>query len=966
MADTAVGQLVSTLSRLRPGLVVDTSALTVSQYSYDASNYRVAPAAVVFPRDADDVGVVLRAAAAAGLPVTARGSGTSMAGNAIGPGVVLDFSKHLKRIRRIDPVGRTATVEAGVLLDTLQAAAAEHGLMFGPDPSSHSRVSFGGMVGNDACGNHSVAYGRTSDHVLELEALLADGTSIIAGPHGLRALHTEDADRVAALENELRSLIGLYLGPLRLELDRVPRQVSGYHLHRLLPEHGFDVARALVGSEGSLVIVTAMTVALVSRPRATVMVVAGYADLIDAARDVPAIIEHAPTAIEAMDSAIVAAMRRRSGAARADLPDGSAWLYLELSPAEEASGRTDNDDLQRRVQALITTLTGGGSVRDIRVVWDAAERSRLWRIREDGAGLAANLPGAARAWPGWEDAAVAPHRLAEYLVGFRALLAEHGYTGVLYGHFGAGCVHVRIDLDTGSEVGRRRMHDFVQAAAHLVARLGGTLSGEHGDGRARSALLPILYSADVLRAFGQVKQLFDRANLLNPGIIVRPADLIDDLVPTLLLQPRRTGLALSADHGSLAEAAGRCVGIGRCVAPTGGVMCPSHRATGAERDATRGRARALQDYLSGSRPITGEDVLQTLDLCLSCKACSTDCPTGVDMASYKSEFLYQHYRGKLRPWTHYSLGWLPTLAALAAPVAPLVNAMTRRRSVRRLLPALAGVTAERAVPRFARPNVRRHALATVPSQGETLLFVDTFTRAFRPELVRSATRVLADAGISVQLAPRGCCGLTWITTGQLDRARRVLHKTVARLSGAGFDGKPIIALEPSCAATLAGDAAELVSTESAEQLEARVLTFEQALRTLAKPGWRPPPLPSAGVLQAHCHERSTFPASRPGSMLRQAGMTELDEAIGCCGLAGNFGFEADHYETSMAVAETALAPALRRAAADAVFVADGFGCQVQIAQLQPKRPARHLAEVLDDALTRTKSSAVPTMKEALS
>ena len=946
--------LASALSQARPGLLIDTSALARSQYAYDASNYRLTPAAVAYPRDTDDVVALVRAASDRKLPVISRGSGTSMAGNAIGPGIVVDFARHMNHVLSIDPVERTATVQAGTILDELQTQAARHQLMFGPDPSSHSRATLGGMIGNDACGNHSVAYGRTSDHVLSLEVVLADGVRALVTGAGIEAIEEQHADRVAELESQLRELAQNNLAALRTELDRIPRQVSGYHLHRLLPERGFDVARALVGSEGTLAVIVTATLLLLDRPTRSSLVIVGYDDMIQAAEDVPTILGFAPTAIEGMDEAIVETMRARRGPdAVAALPEGQAWLYVEF-------GGTDESQLDETAANLVAALTASGRSRQARVVPTATERASLWRVREDGAGLAANLVDGERSWPGWEDAAVAPANLAPYLREFRQLLAAHDYGGVLYGHFGAGCVHVRINFDTGSDTGLDSMRAFLLEAAALVTRHGGTLSGEHGDGRARSELLPIMYSQRMLGVFAQVKTIFDPDSLLNPGIITDP-DALRAHIPHAPMKAAAT-FRLAHDHGDFAHAVGRCIGIGRCVAPTGGVMCPSYRATGRERDSTRGRARALQDMVSGNSTIANSfaspEVLDTLDLCLSCKACATDCPTGTDMATYKSEFLHRHYRRRIRPISHYTLGWLPAAAALATRVAPLANRLLSLRTVRRSLPRLAGVTDRRPLPKFVARRRSRSLFASIDTaDGEALLFLDTFTRSFRPELATAAARVLADAGIAVRVAPRVCCGLTWTTTGQLDMARRMMRRTAETLTRAEYADKPIIVLEPSCAAALASDLPELLGTDDARAVAARILTFDHALQTLAAPQWNYPTLPSDGVLQTHCHEHATFPSHQQSTSLRTHGMTNLDEAVGCCGLAGNFGYEADHYDTSIAVAAVALTPALERASTGAVVLADGFGCRTQIEHIQPHRRPVHLAELLDDLIAGARLAA---------
>ncbi|MDX3230185.1 FAD-binding and (Fe-S)-binding domain-containing protein [Streptomyces sp. ME19-01-6] len=952
----ALEPLVARFAETAPGLRVETGPGATGLYAYDASNYRVPPLAVVFPRTADDVVAVVRACREAGAAIIARGGGTSMAGNAIGPGVVLDFSRYMNRILDIDTQAGCARVEAGVVLDALRTATAPHGLTFGPDPSSHSRCTLGGMIGNDACGNRSVRHGRTSGHIEALEIVTADGVRAVADRTGLRAADPDDADavrRVARLEADVRRLIDANLAPIRTELGRIPRQVSGYQLHRLLPEHGFDMARALVGTEGSCAVVTGATVRLVATAKATALLTLGYDDVVDAAEDVPEILRWDPTAVEGMDEAIVATMRARRGPdSVTGLPEGRAWLYVELDGDDEAT-------VNARAAELLDVLGARGRMTGGRVVESAAERRSLWRVREDGAGLAARLVDGGESWPGWEDAAVAPENLAAYLRDFRKLLAGHGLTGVLYGHFGAGCVHVRIDFDLATDAGRAATRRFLAEAAALVVGHGGTLSGEHGDGRARGELLEVMYSHRMIRAFAGFKEVFDPEGLLNPGVIVAPARLDADLAlhtPDVL--PVDTLFSFPHDEDGFAGAVRRCVGIGRCRSDAGGVMCPSYRATGEENDSTRGRARLLQEMVRGGTVQDGwrsTEVKDALDLCLSCKACSSDCPVGVDMATYKAEFLHQHYKRRLRPRSHYSLGWLPLTSALAGYAARPLNALLRG-PVGKLLARIGGVTTKRGIPAFASRRARRKVLRGMaktgePSKVKALLFVDSFTRAFRPEVAGAASRVLADAGIPCGAEADLCCGLTWVSTGQLSVARRVMARTVARLDEGG--DLPIVVAEPSCAAALKRDVPELLDTPAAHRVAARVHTLTGALTDLAAPGWTPPELPESVVLQTHCHEYATFAGRRPRDLLGRLGVREVDEAEGCCGLAGNFGFEEQHYDTSMAVADLALKPRLDGIGEDTrtIVVADGFSCATQIDHLAGDRGVRavHLAELLDPA-----------------
>ncbi|WP_433420984.1 FAD-binding and (Fe-S)-binding domain-containing protein [Microtetraspora malaysiensis] len=934
------------------GVPVETGTRRLAEYSYDASNYRVRPVAVAFPRNGEDVALILRHCHAAKLPVIGRGGGTSMAGNAIGAGLVIDFSRHLTRVLEINEQEATARVEAGVVLSDLAQhveAATGGRLTFAPDPSSKTRATIGGAVGNDACGNRSVRHGRTSDHVISLDVVTADGVRLSAQRHGLTATDPQDplaVRRAAELSTRLGELAHRHLAALRTELSRIPRQVSGFHLAHLLPENGFDVARSLVGSEGACALVVAATVRLVPVPRAVRLLCLGYADVVEAARDVETILRYRPVAVEGMDEAIVDTMRLRRGHDSVrGLPEGRSWLYVELDGEDDDTVTSLAHDLLEELRTA-GRLTGGHIV-------DAADRASLWRVREDGAGLSARLSSGDESWPGWEDSAVAPERLADYLADFRDLLFAHGLRGVLYGHFGAGCVHVRITFDPRSEAGRLAMRGFLRAAAELVVSHGGSLSGEHGDGRARSELLPLMYSTEMIAAFEEFKSIWDPTQLLNPGTIVHAGSLTDDLaladVP-VRHWPTSFDLTPAPAGDPFVRAVQGCVGIARCRSTSQGFMCPSYRATRDEKDSTRGRARVLQDMLRGAVGWRSEEAREALDLCLSCKACSSDCPAGVDMATYKSEFLDHYYRGRPRPVAHYSLGWLPQWLRLIGRVAPAVNALLAT-PLGPVIARLGGVAPRRVLPRFvAEPHLRRH----VPGDhdpgrhGDVVLVVDTFTRGFRPQVASAAQRVLRSAVDSVECRSDVCCGLTWISTGQLRAARKRLTKAAGLLDD-GTD-RPIVVLEPSCAAAFRKDLPELVSTDAARRVAARVRSFSAMVAELAENGWqprRPDDRAPAGVtVQQHCHEYAIFGAAQHRRALQAVGVTTIQESGGCCGVAGNFGFEARHFEMSMRVAEQSLAPALR-ATPGLPVLADGFSCHMQVRQLDPDRQTMHLAELID-------------------
>lgn len=908
-------------------------------YSSDASLYRVTPTAVVCPAHHDEVAAVLEVCRRSGVPVTARGGGTSIAGNAVGTGVVLDFSRHMNRVLSIDADARTAVVQPGVVQSVLQKVAAPFGLRFGPDPSSLSRCTIGGMIGNNACGSRALGYGRTSDNVTAMRVLTARGEELRLASRG-------PAHPPSALLDALSSVTRSGLATIRTEFGTFGRQVSGYSLEHLLPENGFDVTRLLVGSEGTLAVCTEATVHLVREPAHRMLVVLGYPDIAAAGDATPAILAHRPTACEGIDSRIVDVVRERKGDhAVPPLPAGAAWVFVEVvgDTAEEARLRAE--DAGRSCGAI-----------DALVVEDQARAATLWRIRTDGAGLAARSPENRPAHAGWEDAAVPPARLGDYLRDFDALMVDFGVTGMPYGHFGEGCMHIRIDLPLDRPGGTTVFRDFMFAAAELVARYGGSLSGEHGDGRARGELLPLMYSPEALTLLAAVKHVFDPDNLLNPGVIVDPLPLDADLrIPAAPILRRDLALAYRHDGGDFTQAVHRCTGVGKCRADNTGigeVMCPSYQATREEKDSTRGRARVLQEMINGTEVRGGwrsPEVHEALDLCLSCKGCASDCPTGVDMAAYKAEVLHQSYRRRIRPASHYSLGWLPRWAKLAGLAPRLANAAMRVPGAGPAALAVAGVDRRRAIPAFAPQSFRSWFRGQDLGAGdEVLLFVDTFTNYFSPEVGIAAVRVLQDAGYRPRLTDKQvCCGLTWISTGQLDTARRKLGRTLEALAPSVERGVPVVGIEPSCTAVLRSEAVELVGGRRAETVGAATHTLAELLTAR---GWEPPSMAGTSVIaQPHCHHHSVMSWSPDAALLRSAG-ADVTRLGGCCGLAGNFGVEKGHYEVSVAVAEQQLLPAVRSASADAVILADGFSCRTQLDDLAD-RSGTHLAQLLAQRLS---------------
>ncbi|WP_225725774.1 MULTISPECIES: FAD-binding and (Fe-S)-binding domain-containing protein [unclassified Nocardia] len=954
---------------------VDGSVRRRTEYATDASNYRVPPLAVVFPRSAADVSATLEFARAEGISVTPRGAGTSVAGNSIGPGLVLDFSRHMNAILEIDAETRLARVQPGVVLSRLQAAARPHGLRFGPDPSTQNRCTLGGMIGNNACGPRAVAWGRTSDTVRELRILDGTGTERIL------------ANELSAVPG-LAEFTGANLAVLRTDLGRFDRQASGYGLEHLLPERNSAVAKAFVGSEGTCGLLLDATVELVELPRATVLTVLGYADMASAADDIASVMACGPIAVEGIDARLVEVVRAHRGAVP-DLPRGDGWLFVETVGDDQAEAYAAAERLCRTAGAI-----------DARIVTDPVAAAALWHIRADGAGLAGRTPDGRPAWPGWEDAAVPPANLGAYLREFGELTRAHGVDGLLYGHMGDGCIHVRLDLPIADAP--KRFRAFLFDAAELVVRHGGSLSGEHGDGRARSELLRVMYSREVLDVFAGYKALFDPDNVLNPGVLVDPRPIDVDLrLAGLRKVGAAGGFAYPHDGGDLLTAVHRCVGVGKCRADTraaGGFMCPSYLATADEKDSTRGRARVLQDVVRGALPWSDPAVAESLDLCLSCKACRSDCPAGVDMATYKSEAMYRRYRRRPRPIDHYTLGQLPRWLTVATRIPKLANAIADIAWLRRIgLPA-AGIDSHREIPRLAERSFRRmwreraserragqsgDAVAPTPGrpavaqsdsafvQGGTadsaapasagehrpgvMLWVDTFTDAFDPEIAWAAVELIESLGYRVRIPQRRvCCGLTWISTGQLDGARKRLRATLAALDEHVAAGGIVVGLEPSCTAVLRSDLPELLPDDP------RAAATAAAVRTLAEflaehPEWRPPSRTGKSVVvQPHCHQHSILGFRTDRELLEKAGV-EVTEITGCCGLAGNFGMRRGKYGISVAVAENGLLPALR-ADASAILLADGFSCRTQAAQLAGRRGV-HLAQLLSGLGTDQDTSA---------
>ncbi len=961
---------------------------TLAAYATDSSNYRQIPVCVVVPRSVDAAVEAIRVCSEFDAPVVSRGAGTSLAGETCNNGVVIDWSKYCHRIEDIDAAARTAIVEPGVVLDELNRAAGEFGLMFGPRPATHGHCTLGGMIGNNSCGSSAQAFGKTADNVVRLEVLCYDGTRFWVGGEarrgGLRAIAASMAASMAASNAASNAsfnvagaesprvseiLLGLadiadeFGDDIRSGFPDIPRRVSGYSLDAVLPENEPDVARMLTGSESTLVTVLRAELRLVPVVPATVTVLLGFPDIATAADAVPEVLKHDPLILEGMDGGMIDNERDRGmhEEGLALLPDGDAWLLVQF-------GGKDREEARHAAEALVEDLGGHDDPPPCRIVDDPAEERRIMAVREGGLAATARLDGGVMAWPGWEDAAVDPARLGDYLRDFRELLDEFGYgAACIYGHFGHGCVHTRIPFDLTTLHGVRDFRAFVEPAAHLVVDYGGSLSGEHGDGQSRGALLPIMYGERVMDAFQRTKDLFDPRGRMNPGKVISADDPATNLrlgVGHTAKPMQKQWFAYPDDEGSFATASLRCVGVGACRDHDGGVMCPSYRATGEEEHSTRGRARLLPELMRGEDSAIADGwrstaVRDALDLCLSCKGCKSDCPVGVDMATYKAEFLAHHYARRIRPMSHYTMGWLPLWAALVKFAPGVINAVTHAPLLSHAVASAGGLDAGRPLPRFAprtfsdsfRRRARRGALPRGSgARGEVLLWPDTFTNSFHPGVAVAAVRVLEDAGYRVRIPePSLCCGLTWISTGQLGVARTVLRRTARELAPILRSGVPLVGLEPSCTAVFRSDGPELLPGDpDVELLAESTVTLSELLDRTE--GWHPPKIGRRALVQPHCHQHAVLGFDADERVLNEAGV-ELDVLDGCCGLAGNFGFEAGHLEISMAVAETELLPAVREAEDDTVILADGFSCRTQLEQSGQGRQAVHLAELLAAAMS---------------
>jgi FAD/FMN-containing dehydrogenase/Fe-S oxidoreductase len=952
----AVGLAEALRLQIRGEVRFDRSARAL--YATDGSNYRQVPIGVVIPRDNDDVIASVALCREFNAPLLCRGGGTSLAGQCCNVAVVLDFSKYMAKILEIDPARRIARVQPGVVLDTLRAAAEKHHLTFGPDPATHDRCTLGGMIGNNSCGAHSVMAGKTDDNIEQLEILLYDGTRMAVGETSSTEMEriARQGGRRAEIYGKLQSIAGRYGDLVRQRFPKIPRRVSGYNLNQLLPENGFHVARALVGSEGTCATVLEATCRLVESPPQRVLVVIAYPDVYQCADHVPEIMAHKPIGLEGMDELLIGYTRMKgiNSEGLALLPEGGGWLIVEF-------GAQTAMEAEAQARTLMQALGSGANPPAMRLYAAEPQMKYVWQVRESALGATSHVPGEAMNWEGWEDAAVAPEKLGGYLRDLRKLFAAFGYKGALYGHFGHGCVHNRVNFDLRSKDGIAKFRKFMEEAADLVVSYGGSISGEHGDGQSRGELLPKMFGPELMQAFREFKEVWDPAWKMNPGKLIEANKLDENLRLGADYAPwePETHFKFLADHGSLADATLRCVGVGKCRREEGGVMCPSYRATHEEENSTRGRAHLLWEMTQGEVIRDGwrsEEVKESLDLCLACKGCKSDCPVGVDVATYKSEFLAHYYEGRMRPRSAYAFGNIDLWARVASHVPGLVNLTTQLPLLRDISKRLAGMPAQRSIPAFAAESFkswfyrRGRRLSKESDAPRVLLWPDTFNNYFLPATARAAVEVLEAAGFHV-IVPKAhlCCGRPLYDHGMLDRAQALLLQILDELSPEIEAGIPVVGLEPSCVAVFRDELINLFPhDERAQALSRQTFLLSEFLETQAK-DFALPRFERQAILHGHCHQKSVMKMTAEESVLHRLGVDFRTPAPGCCGMAGSFGFEPDKYDVSIAVGELELMPAVRQAPADWLIIANGFSCREQIAQ-GSRRHALHLAEVLQMAL----------------
>lgn len=941
---------------------------TRALYAVDGSNYRQVPIGIVIPKTIEDVIQTVALARKHGAPLLPRGGGTSLCGQSCNLAVIVDFSKYLNQIIEINPQEKYAWVQPGCVLDKLRNRANEFNLTFGPDPSTHEYCNLGGMIGNNSCGVHSVMAGRTVDNVLELDILTYDGERMRVGS-------TSDAEfeeivraggRRGEIYSRLHALRDQYADLIRSRYPNIPRRVSGYSLDELLPQRGFNVAKSLVGAEGTCVITLAAKVRLVDWPKKRTTVVLGYQDVYAAADNVPEVCKSKPIGLEGMDDVLISNMKKKGLHPKsiAMLPEGKGWLLCEF-------GGETKEESNAKARALMDQLSRQPDPPNMKLFIDEQETLLVWKARESGLGATSQVPGEPEAWEGWEDAAVSPEKLGEYLRGLHRLLAKYGYHCALYGHFGDACVHMRIDFDLVTEEGIKKFRAFVEEAADMVVAMGGSLSGEHGDGQARGELLVRMFGPELMEAFREFKRIWDPDWKMNPGkkIDANPLDENLRLGATYRPAPVKTYFAFPEDHGHFPETTLRCVGVSKCRKDDSGTMCPSYMATREEKHSTRGRARLLFEMLRGETLKDGwknEYLKDALDLCLACKACKSECPINVDMATYKAEFLAHYYEGRSRPRAAYSMGLIQRWAGMARIAPWLVNFLGRAPVTSQLTKWIGGISQKRNMPAFADETFTAWFRKRAPKNQDrppVILWPDTFSNNFHPQIAKAAVEVLEHAGYQVRIPQQSlCCGRPLYDFGMLDRAKAALEQTLAALRADIEAGTPIVGIEPSCVSVFRDEMTNLLGRNAeAQKLKSQTFLFSEFLINQAD--YRPPQLKLKAIVHAHCHHKSVLKFDSESELLKRTGLDFHVLDSGCCGMAGSFGFEAEKYDVSVKIGERVLLPAVRSAAPDTLIITDGFSCYQQIEGLTGRK-ALHITEVLQMAIREAAPDSNETRKSS--
>ncbi len=931
-------------------------------YATDGSNYRQVPIGVVIPKDSEDVLETLAACHKFNAPVLSRGGGTSLAGQCCNVAVVMDFTKHMNRVLGIDSQKRLARVQPGCVLDDMRGAAARHQLTFGPDPATHSHCALGGMLGNNSCGIHSLLAGkyghglRTSDNTCELDIATYDGDRMRVGetpPEELeRLIQAEGAQgRIYAA---LRDLRDQYAEPLRHHFPKLPRRVSGYNVDELLPEHRFNVARSLVGSEGTLVTILEASLHLVPQPAANSLLVLGYPDVYSAADHLMEILEFQPIGLEGIDQVLIDWMKEkhvRTGNLKL-LPQGKGYLFVQFG----GDSKQNSDEQARRCMAR---LQQEPNAPDMRLYDEPEEEEKLWKVREAGLSSTAWVPSQPDNWPGFEDSAVPVEQVGPYLRDLRTLMNKYHYKTSLYGHLGQGCIHCRIPFDLYTAEGIRRFKSFMEEASDLVVHYGGSISGEHGDGQARAPYIEKMFGPELMQAFREFKRIWDPHGKMNPGKLIDAYPVDANLrIGTDYNPPNpKTHFSYPADQGTFARAALRCVGVGDCRKKGGQTMCPSYQVTLEEEHCTRGRARLLWEMLNGREIKDGwksEAVKHSLDLCLSCKGCKGDCPVNVDMATYKAEFLSHYYEGRLRPRHAYAFGLIHLWSRLASLAPTLVNFVTQTPGLRALAKWGAGMAPQRAIPPFA-PQSFKEWFGARPLRNlgapPVVLFADTFNNYFHTDVARAAVDVLEAAGFQVLVPMQDmCCGRPLYDYGMLRQAKSRLADILLKLRPSIEAGTPMVVLEPSCCAVFRDELTNLYPNNvDAKRLSEQTFTLGEFLHQHA-PDYKVPQLHRRALVHGHCHHKAVMGIDGEQEVLKAMGLDFKVLDSGCCGMAGSFGFEPGAlYDVSIKCGERVLLPEVRQAKEEELIIADGFSCKTQIEQGTERR-ALHLAQVLQLAL----------------